>query len=115
MPDKPYRPCPTPGCPGLWDGEKCTRCDRKPTARNSRLRGSRHERGYGNDWDRLRDRYIKEHPLCEMCEATGYTILAEQVHHKIPFRGLKDPLRLDWDNLMSVCEDCHKGVTPAGG
>jgi len=33
------------------------------------------------------------------------------VDHKIPFRSLDDPRRLDSDNLQSLCAACHKQKT----
>ena len=37
---------------------------------------------YGRAWKRIRDRYIREHPLCERC----------------------------LDNLMSLCRSCHNKI-----
>lgn len=66
-------------------------------------------------WHNLRDRYIKHHPFCEMCEMNGKVKLAEQVHHKKEFmKGTTDEERwnllLDEDNLMSLCCECHKQI-----
>jgi 5-methylcytosine-specific restriction protein A len=71
-------------------------------------RGTRQERGYDDAWIELRNAYITEHPLCERCEAKGHITPAEQVHHKQAFDGIDDPLRLDWNNLESVCLTCHR-------
>lgn len=73
--------------------------DRKPA----------HERGYDWDWHKLRNNFIKQNPLCEHCERRrGKLVEAEEVDHIIPFDGLKDPLRLDWTNLQSLCKQCHR-------
>jgi 5-methylcytosine-specific restriction endonuclease McrA len=32
----------------------------------------------------------------------------KEVNHKKPFDGIDDPLRLDWDNLESLCLPCHR-------
>ena len=37
----------------------------------------------GKKWRKLRDKYLKEHPLCERCAAVGRAEVAEHVHHKI--------------------------------
>lgn len=63
-------------------------------------------------WKRLRNYYIKAHPLCEECLKHGIVKPAEQVHHKTEFlRGRDDNERwnllLDEDNLMSLCVKCH--------
>jgi len=37
----------------------------------------------------------------------GRVTIAEDVHHIKPIRTHPE-LRLVWDNLMSVCRECHK-------
>ena len=64
------------------------------------------ERGYGNDWRKLSERYRAENPLCERCTQHGRTTPAEHVHHKVKIREAPH-LRLDWGNLISVCVACH--------
>lgn len=71
-------------------------------------RGTNKERGYSTDWNKLRNAYITEHPLCERCEEQGHVTEATEVNHKIPFSGVDDPLRLDPNNLESVCTPCHR-------
>lgn len=66
------------------------------------------QRGYDSAWTKLRNAYIAEHPDCEICHAAGKLVEAEQVDHIKPFKGVGDPLRLDWDNLRSVCLSCHR-------
>lgn len=63
-------------------------------------------------WNNLRNRYIREHPLCENCNHYNIVKPAEHVHHIRPFmRGLTDQERwqllLDEDNLKSLCIACH--------
>ena len=72
---------------------------------------SRHERGYGKNWDKLRltvlrrDRYI-----CQPCQAMGRVTPAGQVDHIKPkAQGGTD----DADNLQAICADCHKAKTQA--
>jgi len=95
-----YRPGGPPAEPG----------DAKPSRWSDAQRGTRQERGYDKTWLRLRAAKLAEDPLCERCLAAGQTQEAHEVHHKIPFQGLDDPLRLDWDNLESLCRPCHRGV-----
>ena len=66
-------------------------------------------------WNNLRNRYIKEHPFCEMCLEEGKVKLAEQVHHKTEFlSGLTEEERwqllTDEDNLQSLCSECHHKI-----
>ncbi|MNY29971.1 HNH endonuclease [compost metagenome] len=75
------------------------------------LRGNRHERGYGTDWDRLRllilkrDRYLCQ---CEYCSSTGHMLPATEVDHRIPKAegGTDEPM-----NLCAINSDCHKRKT----
>lgn len=63
-------------------------------------------RGYGSRWQRARLRFLREHPLCEMCEAKGRVTAAAVVDHRIPHRG--DPV-LFWDesNWSALCKPHH--------
>lgn len=66
-------------------------------------------------WQRLRDMYKAQHPVCEMCEKNGRTSLAKVVHHIVPIEDARDvvmmeSLAYDWNNLMALCEDCHEQI-----
>lgn len=78
------------------------------------IRGNRHERGYGNDWEKLRNSYIAEHALCEICLQIKAISLATDVDHIIPFRGIGDPNRLNRNNLQALCKTCHNRKTARG-
>jgi len=75
------------------------------------LRGSRHQRGYGTSWDRLRllvlqrDRFLCR---CSECVSTGRVLPATEVDHRIPKSesGTDSP-----DNLCAINADCHKRKT----
>ena len=68
-------------------------------------------------WRELRQQYIQEHPLCEQCLREGRVTPAEDVHHVVSFmteyhndQQLNDDmlkLAFDYDNLMSLCRECH--------
>jgi 5-methylcytosine-specific restriction protein A len=72
---------------------------------------SRHARGYGSDWTRLRLQVLTDEPLCRMCSAEGRVTAAREVDHIKPFNGLADPLRLDPDNCRPLCTPCHRHRT----
>lgn len=76
---------------------------------------SRHERGYDTDWVKLRESYIEEHYLCELCLEVDRTSPAKIVDHRIPFKGKDDPLRLDRNNLQSLCIKCNNMKTSREG
>jgi len=64
-------------------------------------------------WRPLREEKLRCNPLCERCEAAGKSRFAQEVHHITPFMSvmnivLRDQLAFDFDNLESLCIDCHK-------
>ncbi len=64
-------------------------------------------------WKGLRDTKLRESPICECCNSHGYIREATEVHHIIPWtRGRderhKQELFFNYDNLMSLCNKCHK-------
>lgn len=64
-------------------------------------------------WRKMRDCYIKEHPLCDECLKNGKITPAEDVHHiRSPFKKgeINWALLLDEDNLMSLCKTCHAEI-----
>lgn len=105
MPRKPKRPCSYPGCPNLSDDRYCK--DHRSLVNksyNKHQRDPESNKRYGRSWKRIRDRYIKAHPLCEECEKHGRLTTAEEVHHILPLsRGGTH----DTDNLLSLCRSCH--------
>ena len=63
-------------------------------------------------WRKLRAAKLRNNPLCERCEDNERATPAIEVHHRIPFdRGINkeeiEMLAFDYDNLKSVCNDCH--------
>jgi 5-methylcytosine-specific restriction protein A len=87
-------------------------------AEYERQRGNAAERGYDRDWEALKERFKREHPMCRICwERDGRAVPMHEVDHIIPFRDPSSPLRLDWNNLQSLCKPCHsrKTATHDGG
>lgn len=70
---------------------------------------SRHERGYGSQWVRLRDRVMKrDQYLCRSCRKKGLVEIATEVDHITPkANGGTD----DLSNLQALCSSCHKEKT----
>lgn len=62
---------------------------------------------YGRVWKRIRDRYAREHPLCEKCLAEGRLTPVEEVHHILP---VSQGGTHDRNNLMSLCQSCHTKI-----
>ena len=67
-----------------------------------------HKRGYNARWNKLRKAKRQANPLCERCQAKGITRIAELVHHITPLD--KGGELLAWDNLMSLCRNCHDEI-----
>lgn len=64
-------------------------------------------------WKLIRQIKFEENPVCECCEAKGRVTQTREIHHKIPFQTGKtkeeiEVLAFDWDNLVSLCVQCHK-------
>jgi len=76
---------------------------------------SRHARGYGTQWDRLREAVmVRDCGLCQPCRRSGRAKLATQVDHIVPKAksGTDDMI-----NLQAICSACHddKTIADTGG
>jgi 5-methylcytosine-specific restriction protein A len=78
-------------------------------------RTSRHARGYGTEWNKLRLRILeRDKYLCQSCLRTGRVTAANIVDHIKPkAQGGTD----DEENLEAICRPCHddKTVRDSGG
>jgi 5-methylcytosine-specific restriction protein A len=61
------------------------------------------------EWRALKKLKLKEMPYCFYCGVPRKETRLE-VHHLIPPRGDKDKF-LDYENLVSVCPECHSRIT----
>lgn len=68
-------------------------------------------KAYNNTtWRKLRDLFLKEHPICQDCVAKGKITPAVDIHHlRSPFKGgeVNYGLLLDYNNLAALCKECH--------
>lgn len=67
----------------------------------------------------LRKKKIEEYPMCEICERSGKTTFAEEVHHIMPIekgRNREEMTRraFEYNNLQSLCKECHDKVHKRG-
>ena len=83
-------------------GSVCAKCGagRKRNSRTTK------ECGYDNEWRVLSEKKRSIDPLCELCLQNGIITAADEVHHKVRIDDAPW-LRLVWENLLSVCVDCH--------
>ena len=68
-------------------------------------RGSRHDRGYGSEWEIIRKRILRrDKGLCQVCLQTGRYRPAKAVDHiKSKAEGGDDAD----ENLQAICKTCH--------
>ena len=77
--------------------------------KREQIRGTKQQRGYGGEWERISRLKRSINPVCEYCNDNP----ADDVDHIEPFRSLDDPLRTEWTNLKSTCRQCHQAKTMA--
>jgi 5-methylcytosine-specific restriction protein A len=115
MPTAAARPCRHTGCGALVnDGSGYCAAhvdDRKIGRFADSNRGSRHERGYGSEWVKIRRQVLsRDKGLCQVCLAAGRYRPAKAVDHVVSkSAGGSDDER----NLQSICDPCHKAKTAA--
>ena len=74
-------------------------------------------RGYGYKWQKAREQYLREHPLCCYCQRIGRVTPATIVDHIIPHKG-DEPLmwnESNWQPLYKPCHDSTKKAEEARG
>lgn len=78
----------------------------KPTASWRGDKRSASERGYTWRWQKARNTFLRENPLCVECRSEGRVTEAQVVDHIVPHRGDQ---KLFWDraNWQSLCKLHH--------
>src|SRR5699024_183350 len=113
MPRKPKRPCSHPTCPELVDGRFCEKHQKENNKHYEMYqRDPETAKRYGRSWRKIRNKYIKENPLCQQCLKEERLKTAEEVHHILPLRrgGTHDE-----ENLMALCKSCHSRISVLDG
>lgn len=108
MPSAPPRPCRQPGCPELVHAGYCA-AHESHRWDHQRCRGTTASRGYDGHWKRVREEALRrDHYLCVLCLADYDRVTpARDVDHIVPIEVAPE-LRLDLDNLQSLCRTCHR-------
>ena len=115
MPIAAPKPCRHAGCGQLVrDGSGYCAAhldDRKIGKFADKHRGSRHERGYGSLWEKIRKVILsRDKGLCQPCKRKSKFRPARIVDHIVPkFEGGSD----DEINLELVCQACSDQKTQA--
>lgn len=113
IPRKPKRPCSHPGCSELTDGRFCEKHQKLHDQHyNKYERDPETRKRYGWAWKKIRNKYIKNNPLCEQCLKKGRLTPAQEVHHIKP---LSKGGTHDEKNLMALCSCCHSTITAREG
>lgn len=114
MPMKPKRACAVPSCSEIAEGG--TYCKKHQKQENHWYnvfgRTAEEKKRYGSTWQKIRNRYIRIHPMCEQCQKEQRIAIAKEVHHIIP---LDHGGNHDEDNLMALCKSCHSKITAESG
>ena len=89
-----------------------TRLATAPSADSWRSGKTSTERGYGYKWQKAREHFLRQHPVCVRCQAEGRAELATVVDHRIPHRGDQ---QLFWDegNWDALCVHHHSSAKQA--
>lgn len=67
------------------------------------------------EWNQLRNfKFAEANGLCEECKQKGITRAGIDVHHIVPIEENWDK-RLDYDNLILLCKECHNQKHNRGG
>lgn len=110
MATRPKIICRHPGCGALIElPGYCQRHQQDACGWNRTSRASRHARGYGTYWQKLRQTIlVRDKYLCQACLAAGRLVQATDVDHILPKAagGTDEP-----DNLQALCRACHKQKT----
>jgi 5-methylcytosine-specific restriction protein A len=110
MPTIPLSRCGFPGCAGRAPFRKryCATHELATRKANDATRRARDNEHYDYTWRRLRDAYLRQHPLCECddCKRDGRITPAQVVDHIVPVNAAPER-RLDWSNLRAMSKRCH--------
>ena len=113
MPYKPKKPCAHTGCRELTHGRFCPAHQKLADQQYEKYqRDPDTKNRYGRAWQRVRRKFVAEHPLCEECLRKGEHTPVQEVHHILPRSkgGTHAP-----DNSMSLCSSCHSTITAKEG
>lgn len=101
--------CKGPGCsiilksPGYCQYHIKDKVEKKPFQNAKRYNTHLYQT---SRWKKLRREILLENKCCQMCGST----LQLEVHHRVRPKG-EEELFFDKDNLVLVCEVCHRKLT----
>ena len=96
--------CSTAGC-GKAHTNSHGHCDTHKANRHGWSQVSRHKRGYGTAWDKLRKIILnRDMQLCQPCRRKGFLAPAQAVDHIVAKANNGTDKE---SNLESICGPCH--------
>lgn len=110
MPLSAPKPCSVCGVLVHGGAGRCEQHRFTATGRfGDKARGSRHQRGYGTAWDKLRRLVLqRDCGICQPCAKEGMVHVGTEVDHRVPKeQGGTD----DLDNLQTICAARHRRKT----
>lgn len=114
MPRPALTVCAQPGCPTLTDATRCTDHRADEHRRRDQRRGTRTQRGYDNDWLRLRDHVVHHHIATHGYTCPGWQRPPHFAHPQTnPLTGdhivelHQGGQRLDPANVAVLCRSCN--------
>ena len=116
MPSKSLKFCSHPSCNELTTERYCDihreqheLIEKEKNTRYEKARSKESAQIYDRTWQKVRLAYLKRNPLCEECLKQDRVTPAVLVHHIENARDNPE-LRLDPNNLMSLCNRCHEDI-----
>ncbi|BBO81192.1 hypothetical protein DSCO28_17580 [Desulfosarcina ovata subsp. sediminis] len=111
MPIAPPKPCRRCRRPTRNKGGLCDACRARRKDQRRQLEPKKETKPfYGTArWKKVRAMYLRDHPLCELCQSKGRATVATLVDHvhEIEDGGAE----LAMNNLMALCTRCHASKT----
>ena len=104
-------------CGGIRKDGNCNRCGTRTVVKDCRpekeRRPNANSRGYDYRWQKFRERFLIENPLCLDCKDEGRLKPSHHIHHIVKLS--EDPgKKFEADNLMALCATCHDVRTARG-
>ncbi|MBR4401038.1 MAG: HNH endonuclease [Synergistes sp.] len=120
MPKAAKKPCAFPGCRVLieYNERYCAAHKHYESARQAESnreydskRPERHHFYHSHEWQKMRRRFLAQHPLCEMCLLDNRISAAVIVDHIVEISDGGSPV--DPANLQALCVYHHNQKTAA--
>ncbi|WP_069649649.1 HNH endonuclease [Caloranaerobacter ferrireducens] len=124
MPKRPKKPCNYPGCPELVEGNEryCDKhkylAEKEKADRNKyydkyirNVRDKKYTEFYhSKEWEKTRRLVLsRDKGLCQHCLKENKIVFADVVHHIVELKQDWSK-RLELDNLISLCHECHNKI-----